>query len=60
MLVDGVTAASAKRDRVRVLAQGRRCVGVTEAGLGLQDLATFDQERGDVVTQPMQSRSFHT
>ena len=39
---------------VGVLAQRRGGVGVSEAGLGLKDLAAGDEEGGDVVTQAVE------
>ena len=54
MLVDRVGDGHvSKREGVRILPKSRRRVGVTEAGLGLKDPATFDQKGRDVVTQPM-------
>ena len=46
-----------KRDGVGVLAQGRRCVGVTKTRLGLQNLAALNKERRDVVTESMKTRA---
>ena len=43
-----------EREGVGILTQGRRRVGVTKTRLGLQDLVSFDEERSNVVTQPMQ------
>lgn len=55
--VDGVgDVLVGEGEGVGVLAQGGRCVGVAEPGLGLEDLAAADQEGRHRVPEPVQGR----
>ena len=60
MVVDGVgDVPIGEGHGVGVLAEGGGGVPVAEPGLGLQDLATCDEEGGDVVAKPVQGRPGH-
>ena len=47
-----------ERECIGVLAQRGCRISVTESGLGLKDLAAFDEERGHVVSKAVQRRAF--
>lgn len=47
-----------ERECIGVLAQSGCRVGVTESGLGLKDLASFDEKRGHAVPKAVQRRAF--
>lgn len=46
-----------ERECIGVLAQRGCRVGVTDSGLGLKDLASFDEERGHAVPEAAQRRA---
>ena len=60
VLIDGVgNGCVGEWERVRVLAQRCCRIGVPESRLGLEDLASLDEERGHVVPEAMKRRPFH-
>lgn len=60
VLIDGVgNGCVGERKRVRVFAQGCGCVCMSESCLGLEDLASLNEERGNVVPKAMKRRTIN-
>ncbi len=60
MVVEGVGGVGVgEGEGVGVLAEGGGCVAVAQSGLGLEDVSSGDEERGDVVAEPVQSCAWY-